>query len=130
MDDVYSITQNGRPLNKYNYSIDNVKKVFKTNMDNVVLNFILSEDWTFKTGNYCTFDTGCGCRFKTGNYCTFNVCSGCTFDIGECCTILLWDIASCKFIRYDGSSVILDREDKKRYVLNKSLIDILKVIHG
>ncbi len=129
-DDVYSITRNGRTLDRSKYSIDKVKKVFKTTVDNVVLNFTFCEGWTFETGRYCTFDTGANCTFHTGAFCTFNTCSGCTFDVGDCCVILTYDVTSCKFISYDGISVILDRYDKQRYVLDKDLINMLKVIHG
>ena len=84
----------------------------------------------FKTGSYCIFKTSSSCTFNTGNECTFNTSTNCTFDTGELCTFLLWHINTCKFKSHDDISIILDRNDRKHYILTKELIDILKVTNG
>ena len=79
---------------------------------------------------WCIFHTGNNCTFDTGDYCTFDIGDYCTFDIGDYCTISLWNINTCKFKSYDDISIILDRMDKKHYLLTKELIDILKIKNG
>ena len=90
----YSITQNGTPLDKKLYTLDEETKTFSSNENNLVLDFGSEYDCTFKTGfgctfktgSRCTFDTGFGCTFKTGYDCTFKTGSRCTFDTGSDCT--------------------------------------------
>ena len=82
----YSITQNGKPLDKSKYTIDEKSKTFSSNEDDLVLDFHGLEGWTFKTGSNCTFDTGGYCTFNTSGYCTFKTGSCCTFDTGGNCT--------------------------------------------
>ncbi len=153
MDD-FSITQNGKPLDKSKYTIDLVNEVFASRAVNLELDFTGCHGWTFKTGENCTFKTGVSCTFRTGNECTFktgydcifytghqctfdtgNRCTfkpgiGCTFDTGGVCIFLLWDINSYKFKSYDDMSTILDRLNKRRYVLNKEYIQFQKVRNG
>ena len=82
----YSITQNGKPLDKSKYTIDEKSKTFSSNEDDLVLDFHGLGGWTFKTGSNCTFKTGWDCTFKTGDHCTFNTGSNCTFNTGSYCT--------------------------------------------
>ena len=93
-------------------------------------------DCTFKTGNGCTFDTGHGgtfdtlnrCTFKTAGGCTFNSLRDCTFDVyGAGCVFLITYINSCNFKQYDNVSIILDRNDNNKYILNKELIQLIKI---
>ena len=91
---MYSITRNGKPLDKQLYTIDEEKKIFSSYENGLVLDFSDTYGWHFKTGYECTFntgsdcvfDTGYGCTFKTGSECTFNTGSDCTFDTGAYCT--------------------------------------------
>jgi len=101
---------------------------------------------TFDTGDYCTFCVGNNstfntseyCNFNTGNYCTFNTLDKCTFSTGgECtfttgskCIFSLWRINTCKFKKYDGVSIILDRNNDQRYCLNEDFKNMLKVLRG
>ena len=150
--DSFSITQYGKPLDKSLYCIDIKNRVFSTNESNLVLDF--TDIWTFITGDTCTFKTGNSCTFKTESHCTFNTGWECTFDVqGDCtfstghdcifhvscnctfdtarsCIFSILDINTHKFNTWDDISIILDRADDKRYVLNKALIDMMKVIHG
>jgi len=88
-------------------------------------------EWcTFHTGEWCTFDTGRHCTFTTGAYCTFNTSHYCTFDTGKSCTLALYNINTCKFKKYDGISIILDRKDNKHYLLNEEFIILQKVLNG
>lgn len=158
----FSITCRGKTLCKSKYTIDIEKKTFYTMESHLVLDFFDLRGWTFCTGGYCTFNTGCSCvfmttwyctfntgascafvskwnctfntsrncSFKTDYECTFNTGSGCTFKTGECCTLLLFDINSCRFQSYDNDCIILDRSDKKHYLLTKGFIDMLKISKG
>ncbi len=100
--------------------------------------FKTSAGCTFRTGYYCTFNTGSGCvfrtsavcEFKTGDNCTFQTAHDCTFKTGSNCTFNIWDIYSCEFKSYDDNSIILDRKDKKRYIINKEFITLQKVRNG
>lgn len=143
--DNFSITKYGKPLLKSKYTIDLVKKVFYSTVDDLVLDFTNCHDWTFTTGSFCTFVTGNQCGFNTGGHCTFNTYHNCTFDTdsnctfqtsGNCtfktgndCTFLLFDINTCKFKSYDGISTILDRRDKKHYLLTKEFVQLQKIKH-
>jgi len=119
----YSITQNGKPLDKSKYTIDTKNKTFSTKEDNLVLDFSNEYEWsfntcsgctfntcsdcTFKTGDYCTFRTGSGCTFKTGRSCTFNTYYNCTFKTGSDCTFKTED--NCTF--KTGSDCTFKTED-------------------
>lgn len=89
----------------------------------------------FNTGSHCTFNTYDNCTFKTGNSCTFKTFEGCTFKTGtNCtfktgcsCTFSLYEINTCKFKLYDGNSTILDRADKKHYLLTKEFVQLRKI---
>ena len=154
--DNFSITQYGEPLDKSEYTIDIVNKVFGSNRDDLVLDFngCRHSSWTFKTGqnctfktgygctfhtgsrctfitdNECTFDTGGKCTFNTGNSCTFKTGSHCTFDTGSECIFSLYDINTQKFKSYDGNSIILDRNDNKHYLLTKEFVQLRKISNG
>ena len=90
----YSVTRNGKPLDKSLYTLDLDKKIFASEEDNLVLDFAGINRWNFNTrygcafntGSYCTFTTSSICTFKTGSYCTFNTHSGCVFNTGSDCT--------------------------------------------
>ena len=92
--------------------------------------FDTGNDCSFNTGHYCTFNTGCDCTFTTGCDCIFSTSQDCTFNTGNECTFLVWRINTCKFKSHDYISIILDRHDKKHYILTKQLIDILKITNG
>ncbi len=100
--------------------------------------FKTEEYCTFNTGNRCTFDTGLDCTFYSGNDCTFNTGTGCTFKIdwdctfttGESCVFSLNDFHTHNFKSYDEHSIILDRIDKKRYILTKEFIAWQKIKNG
>ncbi len=90
--DNFSITQNGKPLNRSEYIIDIGTKIFSSSVDNLVLDFFNCSGWTFTTGSDCTFNTGGECTFKTGSYCTLNTSSYCTFRTGDRCIFSTdWD---------------------------------------
>ena len=92
--------------------------------------FNTADNCTFMTGYGCTFNTGASCIFNTGYYCTFKTDRDCTFDTGEDCTFLVYNINTYIFKQYDGFSIVLDRKDSQRYVLNKDLKKMLKLIKG
>ena len=97
--------------------------------------FTTKGDCMFRTGAECTFITSFGCIFKTGmqctftttNNCTFNTANHCTFKTDYGCTFVLWDINTCKFEKYDGYSIILDRKDTEAYKLTKEFIALQKI---
>ena len=82
----FSITQNGKELNKKKYNWDENTQTLSTNENNLVLNFSKYNGVTFNTGDYCTFKTGRSCTFKTGRSCTFKTGRSCTFNTGHSCT--------------------------------------------
>ena len=144
--DNFSITQNGKPLDKSLYTIDLDNKVFFSKENELVLDFNSCNDygWTFKTGYGCTFKTGSNCTFttkgdctfqtfdnctfKTGVTCTFRTYDNCTFTTGGLCTFSVYNINTCKFKSYDRiSSIILDRSVNKHYLLTKEFIDLQKI---
>ena len=77
MDIDFSVTKNGKELDKSLYTWDENSKTFSTCENGLVLDFI--------SVNGCTFKTGFGCTFKTDDCCTFDVDDGCTFKTGEEC---------------------------------------------
>ena len=82
----YSITKDGKPLDKKLYTIDEKAKSFSTKESGLVLDFSGLSGWSFKTSSHCTFKTGSCCTFKTGSHCTFKTGWNCTFDTGSNCT--------------------------------------------
>ena len=66
---MFSVTQNGKELDKSKYVWDENNKVFSTKENNLVLDFSDYSEVTFKTGSSCTFKTGAYCTFKTGDNC-------------------------------------------------------------
>ena len=83
---MYSVTQNGKPLEKEKYTWDEETRTFSTREGSLVLDFREYSVCTFKTGDDCTFNTGSGCTFDTGCSCTFDTGSDCIFDTGPGCT--------------------------------------------
>lgn len=57
---MYSITKNGKPLDKSLYTIDEETKTFSSNENGLVLDFSEEWGWTFRTGSGCIFRTGSG----------------------------------------------------------------------
>ena len=82
----FSVTQNGKKLNKDKYTWDENTRTFSTAENNLVLDFSKYNYYTFKTGSNCTFNTGYGCTFDTGEGCTFNTDWNCTFNTDSYCT--------------------------------------------
>ena len=81
---MFTVSQNGKELDKSKYSWDEKSKTFGTNEDNLVLDFSEHNGVAFNTGSDCTFKTGLNCTFNTGWNCTFNV--------GEkCCLHYTWN---------------------------------------
>jgi len=83
---IFSVTQNGRELDKSKYTWDESTKTFSTNENNLTLDFSNLNSVTFNTGSNCTFKTGYNCTFNTGYNCTFNTGWNCTFNTGSYCT--------------------------------------------
>ena len=82
---MFTVTKNGKPLDKSLYTIDEKTRTFSSTEDE--LNIETDEDgWKFRTDSCCTFRTSYGCTFTTGYYCTFTTGSDCTFDTGSDCT--------------------------------------------
>ena len=81
----YSISQNGKQLDKKLYTFDKKTRTFSSDEDNLVLDFWGLSNCTFKTGPYCTFKTSSGCTFNTGYSCTFDTSSDCTFSTSYDC---------------------------------------------
>ena len=107
----YSITKNGKPLDKKLYTFDEETKTFSSNENNLVLDFSDIEGCTFDTGFGCTFKTGFDCTFKTSYDCTFDTGSGCTFKTSSGCT---FDTGSdCVVVRRDIYEVIELKENQK-----------------
>jgi co-chaperonin GroES (HSP10) len=83
---MFSVTQNGKELDKSKYNWDERTKTFSTNENNLVLDFSDYFGCTFKTDSSCTFNTASGCTFETGFDCIFDTDSGCTFKTDSGCT--------------------------------------------
>lgn len=62
----YSVTKNGKPLDKSLYTWDEETKTFSSKEDGLVLDFSDCSGVTFETGSNCTFDTRSRCTFKAG----------------------------------------------------------------
>jgi hypothetical protein len=91
----FSITKNGKRLNKSRYTWDEDTKTLSTDENGLVLDFSGWNGVSFKTGFGCTFKTGYECTFKTGSECTFKTGSECTFKTGSYCTFQTGD--ECTF---------------------------------
>ena len=146
---MYSITKNGKPLDKKLYTIDEKTKTFSSNESGLVLDFSDEYGWvfntnsdcTFKTDSDCTFDTGFGCTFDTGPDCTFDTGSsctfktsfGCTFETKSDCTFKTGSGCTfktgygCVVVRRDIFEVI-ELEEGKKIKLNASGIKGYKVL--
>ena len=83
---MFSVTQNGKPLDPSLYIWDEKTKTFSTNESVLVLDFSNYVGVVFRTGSDCTFKTGANCTFNTGSYCNFNTGTHCTFKTGYSCT--------------------------------------------
>ena len=81
----FSVTQNGKPLDKSKYTWDKETRTFTTKEDNLVLDFSKNNSITFNTGSRCIFKTGDDCKFNTLDNCTFTTGSKCEFNTGERC---------------------------------------------
>lgn len=82
----FSITKNGKPLDKSLYVWDEVTQTLSTKEDNLVLDFSGYSNCIFNTGFGCTFNTSYGCTFNTSYGCTFSTGSDCIFVTGSYCT--------------------------------------------
>ena len=136
----YSITQNGKPLDKSKYTIDEKSKTFSSNENNLVLDFNSLNNWTFKTGgcctfktdDNCTFNTGYSCTFNTGNDCTFNTGYNCTFNTGYSCTFntgynCTFNTGySCTFNIYDNFKSIQTKGNSNILITDKKIHDYLE----
>ena len=91
----FSITKNGKPLDKSLYTWDEKTRTLATEENQLVLDFISYDSCTFDTGSSCTFKTGSSCTFDTGSNCIFKTGFGCTFDTGYNCTFKTSD--NCTF---------------------------------
>ena len=115
---MFSVSKNGRALEKSKYSWDEAAKVFGSTETGVVLDFSDYSGATFNTGTYCTFKTGSGCTFNTGD--------GCTFNVGEkCCLHYTWNdcfevykLPEGKLVKILGSGKL---EDVKKMWLKRNL---------
>ena len=108
----YSITQNGKPLDRDLYRIDTENKVFNTVENSLVLEFSGEFSWTFRTGRDCTFITGWGCSFDTDRSCTFNTGGDCSFHTHDRC--IFNSITNCTFTT--GDACTFDTFDKCTFI--------------
>jgi hypothetical protein len=106
----FSVTQNGKELDKKFYNWNEESRTFSTNKNDLVLDFSLLNGITFDTGAYCIFKTGSNSTFDTGSSCIFKTCSSCTFDTGSNCTFTTGK--ECVVIRRDIFEVIKLEENK------------------
>ena len=142
----YSITKNGKPLDRSLYSIDEDTKTFSTEENGLVLDFNGLGGWTFKTysnctfntNSYCTFNTysdctfntGCNCNFKTGSHCNFKTGFACTFKTGSVCTFntgygcTFKTGSDCNLIAYDEKCFRFFLDESNYIFSNKKLIEI------
>jgi hypothetical protein len=125
---MFSITRNGKELDKSKYNWNEETKTLITKENDLVLDFSNYDNVTFKTGSscifktsgnctfntgyYCTFYTGASCTFNTGASCTFNTGSDCTFNTGDSCTFYTGGNCTfktggnCVAIRFDVKGII------------------------
>ena len=79
-------------LDEFEYDVGT--RTFKSELSNLVFDFIDVDNFTFKTSSNCvfkttsncTFNTTFGCTFKTDSDCTFDTTYGCTFKTTSNCT--------------------------------------------
>lgn len=81
----FSVTQNGKPLDKSKYTWNKETRTFTTKEDDLVLDFSKNNSITFNTGSRCIFKAGDDCKFNTLDNCTFTTGSKCEFNTGERC---------------------------------------------
>ena len=71
--------------------------------------------------------------FKVGRHSLIRAYANCTFEIGHTCMIRLYGLKTHKFtLTYsedDDTSTILDSRDNKRYLLNKELLTLMKLMN-
>lgn len=82
----FSVTKDGKPLDKSLYTWDEKTRTLSTTENNLVLDFSGLDNCAFKTGSICTFNTGHNCTFDTGWDCTFKTDYSCIFYTGSGCT--------------------------------------------
>lgn len=81
------ISQDGVILDDLYYEIDHVNKVFKSDLEELVIN-CFDKGWTFELGNYCVVRAGDKCTFKAGHSCVFVTNSYCRFETSNYCTFI------------------------------------------
>ena len=132
---MFSITQNGKTLDKSKYTWNESTKTFSTDDNNLVLNFSNYSGCTFKTGYNCTFNTGYNCTFNTGYNCTFKTGDGCTFKTGKNCVAIRYDVkgiieipkdVTIKFNGYgiSGYTVIEEKKEVTKETWNGKVVEI------
>jgi len=126
---MFTVSQNGKELDKSKYSWDEKSKTFGTNEDNLVLDFSEHNGVAFNTGSDCTFNTGSDCTFKTGWNCTFNTGSDCTFNTGDSCTFNVGEKCCLHYTWNDCFEVYKLVPDKLVKILeNGKLEDVKNVV--
>lgn len=85
---MFSVTQNGERLSKSKYTWDKKEKIFRTQENDLVLDFSQYHGVTFYTGSGCSFKTSNNCTFHTGGNCIFDVGYHCIFHTGNYCTFI------------------------------------------
>jgi hypothetical protein len=98
------VLQDGKPLDLDKFTWDDETKVFSSNEDNLVIDFIGVDDCKFVTGSDCTLATGSRCKFVTWGGCKFVTWSRCTFDTGGGCEFVTG--SKCVVVRRDVYEVI------------------------
>ena len=104
----FSITKNGKELDKTLYEWDEKTRTFSTLENGLVLDF--------GTGSGCTFKTSFNCTFNTRSYCTFKTGSNCTFDTGSDCVIVRRD--TYQIIEISDESITLCPHAVRGYIKN------------
>ena len=110
----YSITKNGKPLDKKLYTIDEKTKTFSSNESGLVLDFSDEYGWVFNTNSDCTFKTDSDCTFDTSYDCTFNTGYDCTFKTGFDCVVVRRDIFEVIKLK-EGKKIKLNGYNIKGY---------------
>jgi hypothetical protein len=120
----FSVTKNGKELDKNLYSWNEENRTFSSNEYRLVLDFSgignctfnTRSNCTFNTGHGCTFNTGFGCTFKVGHGCTFNTGSNCTFKTGYDCVVVRKDIFEVIQLLNGENHIKLNGYEVKGYV--------------
>ena len=134
---MFSVTKNGKKLDKNLYTWDEESKTFSTKEDRLVLDFSeyngvtfkTSYGCTFKTGHGCTFDTGSGCTFDTGSSCTFDTGSDCTFDTGPYCTFKTGSGCTFKTVydcTFDTGSSCTFKTEEDCVIVRRDVFEIIQ----